>query len=74
MLLNEEDVKREIRKAFDEASAEIGDGGSDMNFATRFLQLHRKELDRLAEMLAKTDKQAKANLALICSKLTDGKI
>lgn len=37
MLINEEDVKNEIRKAFDEASAEIGEEATDLNFAARFL-------------------------------------
>lgn len=74
MLINEEDVKNEIRKAFDEASAEIREEAADLNFAARFLQLHQKELDQLSEMLAKTDKKAQSNLALICSSLSNGKI
>lgn len=72
MLINEEDVKRAMRKAFDEASAEI-DNSPTLAYGAKFIADHKTELQRLNKLLA-GDEKAKSDLALICSSLTRGQV
>lgn len=72
MLINEEDIKRAMRKAFDEASAEI-DNSPTLAYGAKFIADHKTELQRLNKLLA-GDEKAKSDLALICSSLTRGQV